>query len=610
MSRCRQRLTTAVTATVIGGLVAFAPTGFAQAHAIVDDVIPADGSALADAPEQVIFTFSEPILRDAVAVEVATSGRASVPGASVVVDPVDPTRVVVDLDDMADGTYQVRVRVRDLEDLHEVVARTSFAIGESAPDPSPPIVDTAEPMETGARWMFAGGLALLFGIVAVRSSRRAIPLARPRRVLPLFLAGTVLVVAGRVGVLVARTFSLGGPLSDDAVTVLRTTDAQRFVLVAIALGCVAISEMPARAAWLDVPVRLEHRLTVRQALGWTGVVNLAVLAAWGGHSALEGPIEPATVLAKSAHLAGIGLWAGVLAVAVVVNMGTSRLRQSLTAASGLAVTGAFLTVVSGLLLTSRLVVSVTALASTPYGRMLSVKVLLVVVVVLLGRSLRSTRRASLPVVELCVMFLIVGLGAAIATATPALDPGFTNRIDAVAPVSPATAVDDLLVQARAIPGRPGINTIEIRIGETRRPSPGPVTEIELGVDTIRHVARPNADGVSYVDGVTLATGDSALDVVLHRRGTEDAVAVLVVTARPSVYEHPVFISSSRIADALLALASIVSLMGMAIFVRRRRAWAETCTIAPAQSTESPPGAGRPTTSAEVADARRREVLVE
>ena len=575
----------------------------------MDEVTPADGSALVDQPRQVVFTFSEPILADGVGVEVATGGDSPTQTASAAVDPADPARVVVDLGAMPNGTYQVRVRVRDREDLHEVVARTSFAVGESAPDPSPPIVDDAEPMETAARWVFAAGFVLLAGVVAIRSAGRTVALARPTRVVHVVVSGVVLVIAGRVGILVARTISLRGNLLDDALTVLRTSDAQRLLLVAVALGCVVVSELPGRLVWLDVPVRLDHGLTVRHALGWTGVVNLAVLAAWGGHSALEGPLEPLTVLAKSAHLVGIGLWVGVLAVAVVVNVATPQLRPSLSATSSMAVTGAFLTVASGFLLSSRLVISLTALAATPYGRMLALKVVLVGLAAMFGLLLRRSTRGAWPAAELGVMALVVVFGAAIATATPALDPGFTDRDGAAASVAPALAVDDLLVQARAIPGRPGINAIELRIGETRRPSPGPVDDVDLEIGADRYVAQSNAEGIAYVEGVTLAVGDSPIGVVLHRRGTDDARADLVVSTRPAVYEHSVFISSAGIGGWLVGLAAIVSIVGIAVWLRASTRWRVVSPDVPHDS-DPKPDTGRISVDELVRNEGRRRVLVE
>ena len=99
--------------------------------------------------------------------------------------------------------------------------------------------------------------------------------------------------------------------------------------------------------------------------------------------------------------------------------------------------------------------------------------------------------------------IVVLLGAAMATATPALDPGFTDRVQ-VGPTPPlAVEADDLLVQARAIPAHPGVNTIELRIGETRRPSPGAITAVAIGVLGAHHVVVPNEDGVAFVEGVVL-----------------------------------------------------------------------------------------------------------
>jgi methionine-rich copper-binding protein CopC/putative copper export protein len=560
----------AIASLLVAAVAVLVPGGIARAHAIVDDVSPADGSALVDAPDQVVFTFTEPILADGIGVEVTTSSEASVPTAAATLDPADPTRVLIDLGPMINGTYQVRLSVRDLEDLHEVIARTSFAIGETAPAPSPPIVDTAEPMETGARWMFATGLALIFGVIAVRTKRSDVPITREGRLRSLALAGGVLVLVGRIGTLAARMFDLGGDPLDNLVTVLRTSDTQRLLLVAVALGCVAVSELPHRAVGLDVPVRPGHDLTCRQALGWVGAVNLAVLAAWGGHSALSGSIAPGTVLAKTGHLVGLGLWVGVLAVVVAVNAGSTNLRPALSAMSRVAVIGAFVTVVSGLVLTSRLIVSLTAWASTPYGILLAVKIVLIAVGVALGLVMRRARRPGWSFSELSVLGVVVLLGAAMATATPALDPGFTDRSQVTSALQPAVQADDLLLQARAIPARPGINAIEIRIGETRRPSPGAVTSVDVAVGNEQFVATPNGDGVAYLEGVTLSGGDTTLQAVVHRAGWSGAAASLIVTAQPPAYVHPAFITSARISGAVLALAVVISLFGLFIVARKAR----------------------------------------
>ncbi len=501
---------------------------------------------------------------------------------------IRPTRpaCVVDVGSLGTGTYQVHLEARDVEDLHEVVARTSFAIGEVAPSPSPPVVRGPEPMETGARWLFAAGLGLLIGVVAVRTRLRDLPTARPVRLRRVAIAGGALVVVGRLTVLMARAVALGGPLVDGLGTVLRTSDAQRLVPLAVALGCVAVSELPNRAVWLDGPVRMRRDLTHRQLLGWFGVVDLAVLAAWGGHSALDGSLDALTVVAKTGHLVGLGLWIGVLAVVLAVHTGRVATRSALRTMSRTAVAGAFVTVVSGLLLASSLVVSTTALLATPYGVVLTAKTLMVAIGVLLGLAARRARTTRLARLELSVFAVVALLGAGIATATPAIDPGFTNRAHRAPVVQPARQVDDLLLQARAIPGRPGINTIELRIGETRRPNPGPVTAIEVRVGDDVLTAAPGADGLAYIEGVQLDEGENTVQATVHRADWPDGRTSLIVEADPQSYVHAPVVSSAPIGGVLTVAAGMLSLAGVGLVLHgRRRRIRSTRQVAP------PPTAG-------------------
>ena len=570
MTDRRQRLRLVVGATVAALVGVLAPGGIARAHAIVESVVPADGSALVESPTQVVFTFSEPILADGMAVDMSSTGDGATPTATAHVDAADPTRVLVDVGSLPTGTYQVRLEVRDLEDLHEVVARTSFAVGEAAPAPSPPIVTGPEPMETAARWLFAAGLGLLIGVVAVRTRQRHLPLARPERLHLLAVAGGVLVLLGRIGVLLARAVALDGSPLHNVGTVMRTADAKRLVLVVVALGCVAVSELTERVVWLDVPVRMRHDLTCRQALGWIGVVNLAVLAAWGGHSALDGSLDVGTFVAKTGHLVGLGLWVGVLAVVLAVNAGRPSLRPALSAMSRTAIAGAFLTVVSGLLLASGLVVSITALLSTPYGLVLVGKVGLVAAAVLVGLVGHRSREGRWSYLELPVLAVVVLLGAGIATATPAIDPGFTDRVQEAPAAQPARQVDDLLLQARAIPGRPGVNTIELRVGETRRPNPGPVTDVVVQVGDDLFTTTPDATGLAYLEGVVLAGGETTMNATIHRAGWPDGQTSLIVAADPPVYVHQPVGSSARISGLLLGAAGVLSLVGIGFVMRERR----------------------------------------
>jgi copper transport protein len=364
--------------------------------------------------------------------------------------------------------------------------------------------------------------------------------------------------------------SLPGDRLDAAGTVLGTSDARRTLLMFVALGCVVASESPKRAARLDVPLRLDHQLTCRQALSWLGVVNLAVLAAWGGHSALDGSTNAFSVLAKTGHLVGLGLWIGVLAVVLAISTSATSCRAAMSAMSGTALVGAFLTVVSGLALASKLVVSMTAVTATPYGAALLAKTGLIALAAVLGVMMRRRSAPHWSYGELGVLTAVVLLGAAMATATPAVDPGFTNDPPAVAGAPTAVRSDDLLLQARAIPARPGANTVELRIGETRRPSLGPVSSVDITVDGEEHTTTPDTHGLAFVDAVTLPTGTTAMSVVVHRVGWPDTRTTLTVATEAVAYVHPPWISSSRIRRPLLALASIVATIGLLLWRARRR----------------------------------------
>ncbi len=282
-----------------------------------------------------------------------------------------------------------------------------------------------------------------------------------------------------------------------------------------------------------------------------------------------------SVLAKSAHLIGLGLWVGVLAVVLVMSAGTSSRRSALSAMSRTAVAGAVIASISGLVLASRLVVSITALSATSYGVLLAGKLALITVAAGLGLVVHRRWRAGWSHGEIGLLAVAVLLGSAMATATPAIDRSFTDDAPAVASVDPAVEADDLLLQVRAIPARPGTNTLELRIAETRRPSPGAISAVDVELDGRTFGAGLNDRGVGFIEDVTLPSGATTIRVATNRDGAPDTSANLVVRTEALAYVYPTWISSKRIEQPLLVTALVVSLMAIAFAaaVRRRRAHA-------------------------------------
>ncbi len=540
----------------LGLAVAAVTAAPASAHAIVQEVAPADGSALDDPPTQVTFRFSEPILDEELTVDVVASNGRPVTPASAGVDPADATRVVIGLDPLPTGTYQIRLTARDREDLHQVVARTSFAVGEAPPPPSPPVIAAPEPVETAARWLFAAGLVALGGALTLRRAGSAGAGGRTRWLTLTRMAcwGAGAAVAGRLGVLVARVVTFDGSRLTGLRTVVALDDTRRLLVVVGAAALVVVGERQ-RSAALARGLAPDHPLVRRSWLGWLGLVSLCWVAGFGGHSVLGGLPEVVLATVKAAHLAGLALWLGPLAAVVLTVPGPTDRRAALEAVRRVALTGAAVTVASGLALASRLVASATAALSTPYGQALVAKIALGAAAAALGLAVARGRHLRWATVEAGLLGLVVLAGAAMATATPALDPGFLPAERApVAP--PATPAEDLLVQLRAIPGRPGDNTVELRVASTRRPDPGPISEVTLTIGGAKVTAVPDAEGLALITGVRLAEGDTPVAVVAHRPTWTDTTTELTLRATTPRYTFPVRISSAPLRWPLTALAAL------------------------------------------------------
>lgn len=564
------------------------PSRPASAHAIVESVTPPDGSTLEAAPTQVVVTFSEAVLADNLSVSVRSAGGVEDPtGTRAHVDPADGARVVIDLGSLPRGTYQIRLTAHDKVDLHQVVATTSFAVGEAPPPPSPPVIAGPEGFETVARWLSALGLALVVGALAVRWGGPTLPVERPRRLRTLVVAGAAASVAGRLGVLVARVVSLDTSRAQALRSMVNTADAQRFALVLVAAALLLVGERQARSGYdADAGDRRAVALARRPTVGWLGVATLVWVAAWSGHSDL-GSRTYLVPMAKAGHLLGLSLWLGVIVAALAATATAGARLRILRALSPVAVFGAGLTVVSGLLLASRLIVSVTALLSTPYGQALVLKAVLAALAVACGwLVVARARRITLSSVELALLGVVVLAGAAMATATPAIDPSFLDQPRTDLRLAPTAAASDLLMQVRAIPGQPGINTLEVRVSSTRRPNPGPVTDVVLTVAGTDVVARPDDDGLALVPGVVLPAGPVPVGLRAHRVDWPDGVASLSLPVEPPVYVHPVRGSSAPLRWPLTG-AAWAGIVAGAVVLRRRHRRGDRSPEAPPATDDQP-----------------------
>ncbi|MDO8361413.1 MAG: copper resistance protein CopC [Actinomycetota bacterium] len=558
-------------------IVAMQPARVARAHATILQISPADGTLLAAAPNELRVTFSEPISDEFIKVTFLTAGSSAEPLVGHLQEG-DDRQLVVALPPLGDGLHRVAFSVRDREDLHEVRGRTSFSLGDHAvASPSPPPNPGPQPFETASRWLFAAGLATLAGCVATRSRAGTLLFTATveRRLVLLAGASLVAILLGRVGVLLARALDLHVGLGAGLEAVARTNDMVRLPITVGALACAVPLVATRRLAWLDAPVVTGRQLSIRAALAWVGVGWLGLLTGWGDHAALNGAVEPTVALAKAVHFVALATWLGLLVVTLLAHRGSGRTMAALAGASRTAVTAALLTVASGLMLAERMVVSLTGLFATTFGQLLLAKLAVAafaVAVVVLPGTRRRIAQASVEAFLLLVV--VVGLGAAMATAGPATADAYLAAPLRVAPQSVTADADDVIVRMRAVPAQPGTNALELAVVQTRRPAPAPITSVSIEADTIsgsqRWEAQVDESGSVVIEDVDLAEGPTTFTVSVGRASLPTASATLTLGTQAAVYHHPPVLSSRRISVVLTVLAAVTALCVVPVQRGRRR----------------------------------------
>ena len=504
------------------------PASPVAAHAAFIDSNPVDGSVLAESPAVAELRFTEPILLTASNVRLLHLGPGT--GEDLALTTAHSgTTLLAEMPKLELGAYILRYVVVDPADLHKTVGSISFGIGVAAPpSESGEQVDSSW-LSIALRVITDGALLLAVGaviiaVLLVRNGRRDLD-----HVTRLVVLSSAVIAVGWVGLLVADAATVGFQNVQWGSLILNS-DPGRHALVGVQL---------ALGLWWTV--RLLHR-GGNHAAQWFVVRILAVIAggfiivaAYGGHAGIGGSFLVG-VLLRAAHLASLCVWIGALAAMWLLGRHDHRLRVlwpsiSILAAIGLAATGA-----SGLLLSGRVAVTVTALLDTTYGQRIVVKAGLLLVLAVLGTmATRRVRGGSDPrrlPLELGVAGFAVVIAALLASAAPARGEQFLPPPDEQPQVITSDLLD-LTVSASIEPARPGPNLVQVRVLDTRRPSPGPVQNVTLRIN--------GADGsmIAERQGVPASGVIEWADVAIPNPGT---YRVEVDVDRPAVPVSP-FVAS-------------------------------------------------------------------
>jgi copper transport protein len=388
-------------AVVIGVAVAIPLlAGPADAHAVLESSEPGSGAVLGKSGDTVTLRFDEPIT-------LLPSGIRVLDGSGKRVDRGDAAHagnsenVAVRLrPNLPQGSYLVDWRVVSA-DSHPIGGAFTFSVGapgQVASAPSGATGNSTVGLLLGlSRLLTFIALALLVGAAAFVVT--CWPAGRNRRGMRRLLIGACATVAGTAvtGLLLQAPYAAGLPVANAFdPQLLRSVlgspyghaTVARLVLSALAGG------------WLV----LFFRSAARQLIGLAGAVlglGLLFTLSAGGH-ANAGSSRLLALAADTGHLAAMSTWLGGLAVLAVLLLRAHRaadraeLVKIVTRFSRIAFGAVLVLVGTGIFASVQQVGSVVALLSTDYGRLLLLKIALVVVVVGIAALSRSWVRRHDP----------------------------------------------------------------------------------------------------------------------------------------------------------------------------------------------------------------------
>jgi copper transport protein len=478
-------------------VVAAAP---ASAHAVLLSTDPEEGARLTTAPRQVTLRFDEEVTFGAGYARVLTvSGERADTGSPVV---RGDTMVIPLRDGLPDTGYVVTYRVAS-DDAHPVVGTFSFVVGTGPAVPVAPGVEAAgtDPAVTVglavARWVTFAGLAVAIGapvLALCRPDRR--PTSRLRRLTAGGLAGLLVGTAAAFllqGPYVAGS-GLGSALRPALLRATTETEYGMALLVRLGLG--------ALLAVVLVTGRGRTPGRGRVALAGAAALALVFSVAAVGHP-VAGPWPGLAVPVAAIHVAAMAVWLGGLVALLteVVRRDTPSkdLAAVLPRFSRVAFVSIAALVLTGAVQAVREVGSVAELVQTTYGRVLLVKVVLVLAILVaaafsrgrvrrrFGGAPRRSRRVlvqafaatgqetapAVPesadrralrrsVLAECVLGVVVLALSAVLGGSPPARAAYLGPLDVTLPLQGAGA-EGARVRVVLDPGRPGPDVLRLDV---------------------------------------------------------------------------------------------------------------------------------------------------
>ena len=603
-----------VGATALAAFLAVLVAGPALGHSTLIATDPPDGSTLDTAPTTIRFEFSE-VVSVALADFRLTDDRGhDWPALAVRRDPRSRAALVVDLPPLPrSGAFHIAWRVVDDSDLHVTSGSLVFGVGVAVAPSSPSALDPISPLEAVLRWVDTIAVAVAVGTLAlIALALPASPGLRreaahpdadllyprrrpPRRRMLLGLSATAALCAfatGVVAMVLQGTAAAGAGAGWDRILTTRFGEGW----VVREAGLLALWGLAMVAAQRELERPAEDcggtgRPDRRHAATFAVIVTVIALAtAAAGHATIGAPAEePIRVVAMAVHLVAVWAWLGgliVLAAVVVPGLahGSETRTEALASMRGfwrVAVPSLAAIAITGIYLSGQLVATVDAGVITLYGRALSLKLVLATIAMSLGlmNAVRLHRRGGpsrdgagatrwpRPPVRSVRAEAVAALGVALvaalmASSPPARGPGLDPISSEAARPDQVMQAGDLLVIASIRPNRPGPAFIDLGVHDTRRPSPGTISGVQVtattpdGTAVRRAATRVDRTTYQVSDWSVSMSGTWQLSVTISRNGLPDVVSSTPWVVPPAGPTGPVLVSNQPLAPILTPVAAV------------------------------------------------------
>lgn len=387
---------------VASAAVAGMSSSAASAHAVLESSTPAASSTVAESPPEIVLEFSEPVASTLAEIRLFDSNSKQVSIGKTERD-TNTSVVRASVPTLADGAYVVVWRVSSA-DGHPVQGAFSFEVGDTSSGNGTDLVNDVvsrlgQQSKVGLalgvfRFMSFLGLALLVGLVVLSAAG---DLMRSGRGVVIGTASLGFIAVGSfVNLLLQGPYATRGGWADafDASLIADVVHTRLGALLLARLVVVAV--IAGLLLWF---LRSSAESGVRQSLSTLACIALVTTFSASGHaSALSYSIV--SVLVDGVHLLSVSAWMGGLFVLVILGtIGFSDSaevhgEQLVARFSRLATYLLPVAVVTGILSAWRILDGWSGVSDSTYGRMLVVKVGVVVMIVALGAVARVAMRRN------------------------------------------------------------------------------------------------------------------------------------------------------------------------------------------------------------------------